>query len=70
MRKLLIAGLGVMTFAATLAVMPQEASAAACAVGRYHAGCVGYRGAAVVHRAPARVCRTVWTGRVRRTVCY
>ncbi|KAF2991773.1 hypothetical protein OGR47_08320 [Methylocystis sp. MJC1] len=70
MRKLLTGGLGIMTFVATLAVLPQEASAAACAAGRYRAGCVGYRGAAVVHRAPARVCRTVWTGHVRRTVCY
>jgi hypothetical protein len=33
-----------------LAVQVSEASAAACAAGRYHAGCVGPRGAVVGHR--------------------
>jgi hypothetical protein len=31
-----------------------EASAAVCAAGVYRAGCVGVRGAAVVHRPVAR----------------
>jgi hypothetical protein len=73
MRYLLMAGLGLMTFAATMTFEPQEANAVVCARGVYRAGCVGYRGGAVVRRpvaAPARVCRTVWRGRVRRTVCY
>jgi hypothetical protein len=72
MKYLLMAGLGLMSFAATLTVEPQEASAAVCAAGPYRAGCAGYRGAAVVRRpvAPARACRTVWSGGVRRTVCY
>ena len=33
-----------------LAVQVSEADAAACAAGRYHAGCVGPRGAVVTHR--------------------
>ena len=33
-----------------LAVQVSEANAAACAAGRYHAGCVGPRGAVVTHR--------------------
>jgi hypothetical protein len=33
-----------------LAAEVSEASAAACAAGRYHAGCVGPRGAVVAHR--------------------
>jgi hypothetical protein len=33
-----------------LAVQVSEADAAACAAGRYHAGCVGARGAVVTHR--------------------
>lgn len=75
MKYLLMAGLGFAAFAAALTVSPQEAEAAVCAAGPYRAGCAGYRGAAVVRRpvvvAPVRrVCRTVWTGGVRRTVCY
>jgi hypothetical protein len=69
MKKLLLTGFGLMTFAASLAVEPQEASAAVCAAGPHRAGCASPRGAAVV-RAPARVCRTVWSGGVRRTVCH
>jgi hypothetical protein len=73
MKYLLMAGLGFAAFAATLTVSPNEAEAAVCAAGPYRAGCAGYRGAAVVRRPVApvrRVCRTVWTGGVRRTVCY
>jgi hypothetical protein len=33
-----------------LAVQVSEANAAACAAGRYRAGCVGPRGAVVAHR--------------------
>ena len=62
MKYLLMAGLGVATFAATLTVEPREANAVVCAAGVYRAGCVR-------RVAPARVCRTVWTGGVRRTVC-
>jgi hypothetical protein len=35
-----------------LAVQISEADAAACAAGRYHAGCVGPRGGAVVGHRP------------------
>lgn len=70
MKYLMMAGLGVMTFAATLTVEPQAANAAACAAGPYRAGCVGPRGAAVVGRPVGRVCRTVWVGGVRTTRCY
>jgi hypothetical protein len=70
MKYLLIGVLGTLTFAATLIIEPQEASAAVCAAGPHRAGCAGYRGAAVVHRPAARACRTVWSGGVRRTVCY
>ncbi|MGJ0509505.1 MAG: hypothetical protein ACR652_20755 [Methylocystis sp.] len=71
MKQLLMAGLGLLTFAATLTIEPQDANAVVCARGVYRAGCAGYRGAAVVRRpvAPGRVCRTVWTRGVRRTVC-
>ncbi|QGM98953.1 hypothetical protein [Methylocystis parvus] len=70
MKYFLMAGLGLMTFAATMTVEPQEANAVVCARGVYRAGCAGVRGAAVVRRPVGRVCRTVWRGRVRRTVCY
>lgn len=72
MKPLLMAGLAAMTFAATLTFEPREANAVVCGAGPYRAGCAGYRGAAVVRRpvAPRRVCRTVWTAGVRRTVCY
>lgn len=72
MKKLLLGGLAALTFAATLTMESGEANAVVCAAGPYRAGCAGYRGAAVVRRpvAPRRVCRTVWTGGVRRTVCY
>jgi hypothetical protein len=72
MKYLLMAGLGFAAFAASLTFSTSEAEAAACVAGRYRAGCVGYRGAAVVRRpvAPVRRCRTVWRGGVRRTVCF
>ena len=49
--KQIACGLIVLAFFATLA---PEANAAACAAGRYHAGCVGPRGAVVTHRPYAR----------------
>ncbi len=70
MKFLLMAALGMTTFAATLTVEPQEASAAVCAAGRYRAGCVSSRGTAVVRRPVGRVCRTVWVRGVRTTRCY
>jgi hypothetical protein len=59
-----------------LAVQISEADAAACAAGRYHAGCVGPRGAVVTgHRPygyhgaavvrPAYGARCFWRGGVR-----
>jgi hypothetical protein len=69
MKHLLLAGLGVMTFAATLTFEPSEANAVVCARGVYRAGCVTRGGSAVVRRPVARVCRTVWVRGVRRTVC-
>jgi hypothetical protein len=56
-----------------LAVQVSEADAAACAAGRYHAGCVGPRGAMVTgHRPygaavvrPAYGAHCYWRGGVR-----
>jgi hypothetical protein len=69
MKYLLLAGLGVMTFAATLAFEPREANAAVCARGVHRAGCVTRGGTVVVRRPPARVCRTVWVNGIRTTRC-
>ncbi len=69
MKFLTLAGLGLMTFAATLTFQPQEANAVVCARGVHRAGCVGPRGAAVVRAPAARVCRTVWVRGVRTTRC-
>jgi hypothetical protein len=74
MKYVMLAGVGLVAFAATLTIGPGEANAVVCARGVYRAGCAGPAGAAVVRRpvvAPVRrACRTVWTGGVRRTVCY
>lgn len=70
MKFLMLAGLGLMTFAATLSFEPSEANAAVCARGVYRAGCVGPRGAVGVRRAPVRTCRTVWVRGVRTTRCF
>ncbi len=73
MKYLMMAGLGLLTFGATLTAAPRDANAVVCAAGVYRAGCAGYRGAAVVRRPVApvrRVCRTVWVRGVRRVVCY
>lgn len=71
MKNFMLAGLGFAAFAATLTVEPREANAVVCARGVYRAGCVGPNGGAVVRRAPVRrACRTVWSGGVRRTVCF
>jgi hypothetical protein len=43
----------------TVAFVP-EADAVVCARGVYRAGCVGARGAAVVHRPVVRGCVRVW----------
>ena len=51
MRTIAVALIAVVTLAGTAA----EADAAACAVGVYHAGCVGPRGAAVVRRPAGAV---------------
>ena len=70
MKFLMLAGLGLMTFAATLTFEPQEANAVVCARGVYRAGCVGPNGAVGVRRAPvARACRTVWVRGVRTVRC-
>jgi hypothetical protein len=57
-----------------LAVQVSEADAAACAAGRYHAGCVGPRGAVMTHRPvygrpvyrhPVHGVHCYWRGGVR-----
>src|SRR5271155_2470837 len=48
--KLIASGLLVLGL---MAAQVSEASAAACAAGRYHAGCVGPRGAVVTTHRPA-----------------
>lgn len=57
--KILLSAL--IAFAALAATLP-EAQAVVCARGVYRAGCVGPRGAAVVHRPPVRC---YWRGGVR-----
>ncbi|WP_424362558.1 hypothetical protein [Methylocystis parvus] len=70
MKYFLMAGLGLMTFAATMTIEPQEANAVVCARGVYRAGCVGPNGAVGVRRAPVARCRTVWVRGVRTTRCF
>ncbi|MCC3244129.1 hypothetical protein LG047_02130 [Methylocystis sp. WRRC1] len=68
MKYLALAGLGLLTFAATMTAQPDEANAVVCARGVYRAGCAGPRGAAVVRRAP--VCRFVFINGVRVRRCF
>ncbi|PPD43058.1 MAG: hypothetical protein CTY15_11195 [Methylocystis sp.] len=70
MKFLMLAGLGLSTFAATMTFEPSEANAVVCARGVYRAGCAGPNGAVGVRRAPVgRVCRTVWVRGVRTVRC-
>jgi hypothetical protein len=52
LKSLILAFLGLATFAAAWTLEPKDANAAVCARGVYRAGCVGPRGAVVVRRRP------------------
>jgi hypothetical protein len=49
MRLFVLAALAVATFTATMTIDRTDANAVVCARGPYRAGCVGARGAVVVH---------------------
>ena len=49
MRLFVLAALAITTFVATMVIDRTDANAVVCARGVYRAGCVGARGAVVVH---------------------
>ena len=69
MRSLLLIASAILAFSGTMVVETTDANAAVCARGVYRAGCAGARGAVVVRRPPAVVCRTVWVDGVRVRCC-
>lgn len=69
MRALFLIAAAVVAFAGTMVVETTDANAVVCARGVYRAGCAGARGAVVVRRPPAVVCRTVWVNGVRVRRC-
>ena len=69
MRSFLLVVSAVIAFAATMTFESKNADAVVCARGVYRAGCAGYRGAVVVRRPPAVVCRYVWVNGVRVRRC-
>jgi hypothetical protein len=69
MRALFLIAAAVLAFAGTMVVETTDANAVVCARGVYRAGCAGARGAVVVRRPPAVVCRTVWVNGVRVRRC-
>lgn len=69
MRALFLIAAAMVAFAGTMVVETTDANAVVCARGVYRAGCAGARGAVVVRRPPAVVCRTVWVNGVRVRRC-
>ena len=69
MRSFLLIASAILAFAATVIIETGEANAAVCARGVYRAGCAGARGAVVVRRPAAVVCRSVWVNGVRVRRC-
>ncbi len=59
MRSFLIIASALFAFSAGMTFAPTTASAAVCADGVVRAGCAGPRGAVVVRKPPAKVCKTV-----------
>jgi hypothetical protein len=74
MRAFLLIAAAALALGATIAFTSTDANAVVCARGVYHAGCAGYRGAAVVHRPyvpyARRVCRSVLVNGVYVRRCY
>ncbi|HAO39275.1 MAG: hypothetical protein EKK35_17085 [Bradyrhizobiaceae bacterium] len=69
MRSFLLIASAVLAFSGTMVIRTTDAGAVVCAKGVYRAGCAGARGAVVVRRPPAVVCRTVWVDGVRVRRC-
>ncbi|NGX97644.1 MAG: hypothetical protein G4V63_21290 [Candidatus Afipia apatlaquensis] len=69
MRSFLLIASAVLAFSGIMVIQTTDASAVVCAKGVYRAGCAGARGAVVVRRPPAVVCRTVWVDGVRVRRC-
>ena len=59
MRSLLIIASALFVFGAVMTFEPTTAHAVVCADGVVRAGCAGPRGAVVVRKPPAKVCKTV-----------
>jgi hypothetical protein len=59
MRSFLLIAAAVLSFSATMTFETTEANAVVCARGVVRAGCAGPRGAVVVRKPPAKVCKTV-----------
>jgi len=69
MRSFLLLAAAIVAFAATMTFEATDANAVVCARGVVRAGCVGARGAAVVRRPVAVVCRTVVVNGVKVRRC-
>ena len=69
MRSFLLIASAILAFSGTMVIETTDANAVVCARGVYRAGCAGARGAVVVRRPPAVVCRTVWVNGVRVRRC-
>ena len=59
MRSFLLAATAALAFAATMTFESTNANAVVCADGVVRAACAGPRGAVVVRKPVAKVCRTV-----------
>jgi hypothetical protein len=69
MRSFLLLAAAFVAFAATMTFEATDANAVVCARGVVRAGCAGARGAAVVRRPVAVVCRTVVVNGVKVRRC-
>src|SRR5262245_56037583 len=68
MRSLLLAGVALLAFSATMTLESRTASAVVCADGVVRAGCAGPRGAVVV-RKPVAACKWVVVNGVKVQRC-
>jgi hypothetical protein len=69
MRSFLLLAAAFVAFAATMTFEATDANAVVCARGVVRAGCAGARGAVVVRRPTAVVCRTVVVNGVKVRRC-
>ncbi|MGY2901768.1 hypothetical protein [Bradyrhizobium sp. URHC0002] len=69
MRPFLLIAAAALSFSATMTLETTEANAVVCARGVVRAGCAGARGAVVVRKPVAVVCRTVVVNGVRVRRC-